>query len=159
LAAGINDYVTKPFEEHLLLLSILKQVTVATESTNIESHSGDLSKAKLYDLTKLIEASRGNDVFVHKMVKLFITQAELSINQLNQSFQTGDFKVVKEVAHRFKPSIDNMGIHSLKQEIRSIESMAAENPSAELLAQPIEHLSTVVNDVCVQLKHDFNTIF
>jgi PAS domain S-box-containing protein len=159
LAAGMNDYVTKPFEEHLLLLSILKQVTVATESTNIESHSGDLSKAKLYDLTKLIEASRGNDVFVHKMVKLFITQAELSINQLNQSFQTGDFKVVKEVAHRFKPSIDNMGIHSLKQEIRSIESMAAENPSAELLAQPIEHLSTVVNDVCVQLKHDFNTIF
>lgn len=155
LAVGMNDYVTKPFEENLLLLSIMKQVSSINNSKNNKNGSSISVENKLYDLGKLMEASRGNDEFVKKMIRLFITQANISLQQIQKAFAEKDFKTVKEIAHRFKPSIDNMGINSLKQEIRDIEMLAAENPLSEVLTQRIQSIEHIIPAACEQLKRDF----
>lgn len=159
LAAGMNDYVTKPFEENLLLLSILKQVGSEKNKHHADNEPSASAEKKLYDLEKLKEASRGNDEFVKKMIRLFITQAGISLQQIQKAFEEKDFKTVKEVAHRIKPSLDNMGINSIKQEIRDIEMLAAENPLSEILTQRIQLIGRVIPAVCEQLNQDFPDLF
>ena len=103
-----------------------------------------------YDLSKLEEIAKGNKQFINKMVKLFIKDSASSVTQIKNAFEDGDFSKVKAIAHRIKPSIDNMGISSLKNDIREIENQAETYRSSMQLDTLITHLETkialVIND-------------
>ena len=67
----------------------------------------------------------------------------------------GNLNTVRIVAHRIKPNIDNFGIGSLKQEIRTIESLAEKGIITAELEEKILLLDSVVNEVVGQLKSEF----
>lgn len=108
--------------------------------------------SQLYDLTKLEEIGRGNETFIKKMIALFIEQGPGSVTEIKNAFAAGDLEKVKAVAHRIKPSIDNMGIHSLVREIREIESLAPGQENSRELNSLIEHLESTMNQVVSELK-------
>lgn len=86
------------------------------------------------------------------MITLFITQAPSSVSEIKEAYAENDFERVKKIAHRLKPSIDNLGIISLKHEIRSIEKNAETLKTSKELEQLISNLETVINEVVITLK-------
>jgi PAS domain S-box-containing protein len=152
MSAGMNDYVTKPFEESMLLQAVIRNTH---HKRNLNATPGPL-REKLYDLTKLIETARGNKEFINKMIKLFVEQAPSAIEKIRDAFSQADYKTVKETAHRIKPSIDNMGINVLKQPIRDVEALAAEDPGNELLKKAIEQCDQVISEVVKELAHEIS---
>jgi HPt (histidine-containing phosphotransfer) domain-containing protein len=90
------------------------------------------------------------------MVKLFIREAASSVAQLKKAYHDGDFNKINTVAHRIKPSIDNMGIGSLKNVIREIETLAELNQSSEQLDTLIANLETTITLVINELKNYAN---
>ncbi|MEN7549941.1 PAS domain S-box protein [Rapidithrix thailandica] len=159
MQSGMNGYVTKPFEESKLLGSILKAFRASQASSmkvtkNTLNNAKTMSSERLYDLSKLIEASRGNEEFVKKMVALFIEQIPPSLLQIKEAYQQKDLATVHKITHRIKPSIINMGIHSIVNEVREIELMAKEERDVLKLATMLNFLDEVLNKVLKQLKQD-----
>ncbi len=149
--AGMNDYITKPFEEMALIKLISKYTKKDTSDEAIkETIIVKENDDKLYDLGPLREMSRGNNEFINKMITLFIEQANMSLNQINTAHVDNDYETVCKVAHRLKSSIDNMGIISIKKEIRELEKLSKE----PVLLPEIAALILLINSTLLKvLEH------
>ncbi|MFC4873326.1 Hpt domain-containing protein [Negadavirga shengliensis] len=108
---------------------------------------------KLYDLANLEEISAGSDEFIQQMIQMFIDQAKITIEGLNDSFERKDYQQIKNLAHQIKPSIDNMKIDTLSPVIRQVESLVEENAPPQELSPVIMQTNAVLEAVIVQLEH------
>jgi PAS domain S-box-containing protein len=154
LAAGMNDYLNKPFEERDLIEVISKWL--GSKLPEIVEKPAEQAGSALFDLSKLRGIANGNVAFVKKMIQLFMDQTPPSVAAMEAAYQANDFESVSKIAHRIKPSIDNMGIVSLKNDIREIELQAVEYQQSERLFKLIDHVKKVIEMVVDNLKDEDN---
>ena len=151
---GMNDYVTKPFEEQDLLRVIVKHYKTSKKKKEKKPVTAEQDNEKNntpYNLQKLNEMSRGNMGFVQKMLHLFVDTTPQYLNEINTLFKENDIDGLKKVAHKMKPSIDNMGITAIRQEIRDIEHFDDDGPQEELQVL-VEKVNEILQEVVKQLK-------
>lgn len=159
---GMNDYVTKPFDEAQLLKVLQKyagQINVTGNKKDISRINAN-EEEPLYSLASLQQLSHGNQDFVDKMVRLFCTSIPESLQLIDDAFERKDYKVIKSVAHKIKPTVQNMGVTLLKQDILFLESLdlnSVDHNTIEALIHKLNKtLTTVVrelsNTLAVQLK-------
>lgn len=149
LEAGMNSYITKPFEEENLLQVIVKEVG---HIENMKSQMPTL--IKLYDLTQLREMSRGNNDFVTKMLNIFLDSAQRSVKEMNEAFQKDDVESIKRIAHRLKPSLANLGVHSLKNTISDLDLFDSAVNSNTKLYELVSNTTEIINSVINSLKEE-----
>lgn len=152
IGAGMNDYLNKPFEERELIELISKWLGSKLPDTG--EKPVEQAGSGLFDLSKLNGIANGNEAFVKKMIQLFIDQTPPSVAAMEAAYRANDFEAVSKIAHRIKPSIDNMGIISLKSDIREIELQAVEFQQSERLIQLIDHVKRVIGIVVESLKDE-----
>jgi CheY-like chemotaxis protein len=151
IEAGMNDFVSKPFEEQDLVYAMTKWLDKINNQKTGTMKDDTETKQPLYDLSKLEKIGNGDKGFVTEMVKLFIDQVPADVNQIRAAYSRNDFTAIKAIAHRIKPVLDNMGIASLHQEIRKIESVALDGPHSPELDELIKELETVITLVVEEL--------
>ena len=155
LAAGMNDYLSKPFEESSFIKMICEWL--AREVVSPESGAGDAGGAvelsvesnrpPLYDFRRLESIGQGNEAFLKKMVQLFVDQVPVSVRELQTAAGNGDFKTVYEKAHLLKPSLHNFAVDCLQEDIRELEALAmAKGPSGRI-EQLAQRVAEVVGEV------------
>jgi len=152
LEAGMDDYISKPFEEDELVHMMVKWIEMDRAEESLPTQP---AIHPLYDLAKIKEISAGNKDFVHKMAILCMEQLPASMADMLAAFDASNFASIKSVAHHMKSTIDYMGIHILKNDIRRIEVLALENQHSEELTQLMQHLEQVVLDVTSALGKEF----
>ena len=86
------------------------------------------------------------------MVDLFIGLGPASVHEIKEAYAAGDFEKMQKVAHRMKPSLDNMGITSLHDDIWDIEKNAAIYQNSDQLENLLNKMDTVVTSVVNELK-------
>lgn len=154
IAAGMNDYISKPFKEEELL-KIISHWIKNERQVNIHKHP-EVATAIIptngYDLTQLKSIAKGNEQFVRQMLEVFIHQGPETVKLIKQSYENNEMEQVKKLAHKLKPSIDMMGIQAITGDIRTIESKALEMGKHADLWALIEKVDTVIADVVDQLK-------
>jgi HPt (histidine-containing phosphotransfer) domain-containing protein len=106
----------------------------------------------LFDLKKLEEIAKGNQLFVNKMIQLFIDETPKSIEEIKESCKNGDYAKVKAIAHRVKPSIDMLCTDVLKDQIREVEKSAELLKASEYINNQIFKLDNLVGEVISSLK-------
>jgi HPt (histidine-containing phosphotransfer) domain-containing protein len=109
----------------------------------------------LYDLSQLIAISRGNEVFVKKMVDIFCEQTPVLLTQMEEAFHTNDLERMGEIAHKMKPSIDNLNIIRLKQVIRDIEHTGKEKIVGADLNETFAQIRAMVTRIVDSLRKDY----
>ena len=147
LANGFNDYITKPFEEKELIQSIYNQITREKSIQFLPKSSKKTTREdgnELYDLSILKKMSN-DSAFISKMLQIFITTTPELIEDIKYNFKTKNFETLQKVAHSMKPSIDNLGILSLKKEIRELENY--QNPK-----QDFDKYTKLVKKVCAVMQ-------
>ena len=153
LAIGMNDYVTKPFDEQLLFntLSGLLDRSVAMALP-------DTPKAAVndeYSLQRLRELSHGDESFVHTMIGVFTAQTPAALQEIRHGMEAGDYLTVAKAAHRIKPSIESMGIHQLEGVAKTIELAGkAEVVDVTELRRLVDYLTTVLDAVVARLQRE-----
>ncbi|UFH54871.1 Hpt domain-containing protein [Spirosoma sp. KNUC1025] len=105
----------------------------------------------LYDLSMLEAISQGNKEFVRHMIQLFCTETPMAASQMIAAYESGDFKRVRHIAHRIRPSIENMGINSQKEVLRRIEHLAQLNDESGELKMLIVSFDKAINKVALSL--------
>lgn len=122
LRAGMDNFVTKPFSEEELYA---KMFPFLKENETLDS----VTNTPLYDLTGLEELSHGDEKFVKHMLQFFVKVSNEAITELEDALENSDYQQISKTAHRIKPSIDNMGIVTLKDKIRALEKFPADGDS------------------------------
>jgi HPt (histidine-containing phosphotransfer) domain-containing protein len=151
----MNDYISKPFEEEELINAIARWLGDSPETFNTLQSSAMESKpaAPLYDLKKLENIAQNNRAFVLKMINLFCRQAPGDVTEIEMALRKQDLNTVRSVAHRMKPSIDNMGIESLHTLIREVELYQSGNDTITAdLTNNIAQLRSTIEAVVEQLQ-------
>ena len=153
IAAGMNAYVTKPFEEESLIKTI---GTLLGKEIKMEAatKNGHASNDKLFDLDGLRKLSRGNEAFVIKMINIFIKSAPESVVEMKEALGTDDIARIKSVAHRLKPSIDSLCISSMKTRIREIEAFPGEHCTSDL-KDLVTETDDIISSIVVEFRKQF----
>lgn len=151
LSIGMNDYVTKPFEEKELFDTIVKQVQSASPLAPRTARPIDAS----YDLSKLIELSRGDEEFVRNMVDIFLQHTPAAVDEMSEGLENSDYLSVAKIAHRIKPSIESMGISQLDGVAKDIErSVKEEVIDQKALSDKVRFLTDTLTSVLAKLRED-----
>ena len=172
--AGMNDYITKPYTEEKLYSVLSKFLPTNPLSTVpipdvikpasrilVEEDDGLLLHQKddalLYDLTMVRQIGKGNPDFIGKMVTLFLDQLPNDIEKLKEHSDKAEWETLSKLAHRMKPSIEGMGIHSLKTIIRELETRSRNNESISdtEMKKLVAFTCRTMEKVLVQLRIEF----
>ncbi|PBQ32508.1 hypothetical protein CNR22_12235 [Sphingobacteriaceae bacterium] len=153
LSIGMNDYVTKPFEEKVLMDSIYKQLGKTEIIENAEAIS--YASKKLYNMDELNLLSGGDKAYMEKLVEIFIRQTNSSLKQMKEALAIKDLKTVFQISHQLKPSIDGFHIDCLKLEVREIEKNAKEGIYSVKLEKLVSYADDILNQVMNELQIEF----
>ena len=157
IEGGMNAYLSKPFREQDLLQVV--SFWLGGSIINEENKTEILAMSdKIYDLTDLRAISRGNETFVTKMVNMFIEQTPRHLADMEGCYQQNDYKGMAAIAHKIKPSIDNMGIVSLKAVIREIEKAGKTGAIDVHIPDLLQTVVTDINKVIEGLKNEFAVV-
>ncbi len=151
--AGMNGYITKPYEEKVLLGEILKCLNL-TGNIAKSSEFVPVTRKELYNLDYLSQFSHGSSDFISEMIGLFVEQTPLAVRQIKEAWAAGDLRKINSVAHHIKPNIDMFGIEDLKEDIRTLESSTLESMATPEFGQLINKLGEVISKVVEEITKE-----
>lgn len=147
---GMNDYLTKPFEEEKLINTISKYLNISSQKINQQVPMNQ--SKELYNLDKLYKLAQGNEVFVREMLQIFVEANTESLEKIKEASQKLNLQIIQKTAHKMKPSLDSLEVKSLTEDIRILESFSLEERSQKELDILINKLETVLNNIMTQIK-------
>ncbi|MEL1253542.1 PAS domain S-box protein [Flavobacterium sp. DGU38] len=148
--AGMDDYITKPFEEFDLVETISKY----TNKHHAVDDAVEEKNEKLYDLKSLHSISRGNPEFITKMIIIFIDQINEVIPNAESALSSNDFLVLSQLIHKIKPSIEAMGISSITEDIKMLEKISKEGSDTEKITNTFFQIKNTLLTAIEQLKEE-----
>ncbi|MCH6234476.1 ATP-binding protein [Cognataquiflexum rubidum] len=162
LSKGMNDFVTKPYDEQEFFRKIEHVLSLHLQQSLNDENKGksDVSKLEiekrdpLYDLNQLKLISRDNDEFVKKMIKIFVSISRENCEILQKALVNEDIETMNKTAHKIKPSIDQMGIISLKETVRKVEKYDLSNGTEKELHSLVQQLISTLLDVADVLEEN-----
>ena len=120
LAAGMDDYLTKPFKEDELLRKVSRWVLCPllgqpdaepaeappTEQTAPTSPSA--AQAPLYQTDELLHVGQGDLDFVRFMLETFVESCDEAIAGFSQAVQAADVRQLRGTAHTLRPNLTHL---------------------------------------------------
>ena len=146
--AGMNEYISKPFDEEDLYVKVLKSVSLEpayivddtpVEKTAIEAREKEI----LYcDLNKVSRTLGGNEEQIRGVLRKFIEVIPEIYSALNAAYQKNDFPELHKQLHKIKSSIDLLAAKPMRTLLQQIYESCGETQNPERL----ERLFIELND-------------
>lgn len=145
LAAGMDEYLTKPLEMKRLA-KVLSRWHEVLRTESPERHSfedtAELTPSqgpKTFDRTALLERLGGDEAAVGSILTLFKNTAPATLEKIAAGLCDGNLTMVSRLAHQLKGSAGNCGAMAMHKVSHHVERWAAEN-DAERASKAFEHL-------------------
>jgi PAS domain S-box-containing protein len=113
LAAGMNDYISKPIR-----LEALRRA--------IQQHA-----APPLDADALLEGVGGNRKLLRELVDVFVTDTPKLLSRIDRAIARGDAAALQQAAHALKGAVGNFESGAAFESVRRLESLARENKIPE----------------------------
>ena len=152
--AGMNDYVTKPFDEDVFIETIAKHTLNKKSLIPNSVAKQTFSSQKLYNLASLNKLSRGNNEFVIKMINIFVEQTADTIEKSATAINLNNFVEASQLIHKIKPSIESLGITTLIKQITLLEKLTKETSDKEQILALFNPIKDILEQVIIQLKEN-----
>ncbi len=145
--AGMDDYITKPFDENSMIETIAKHVT---ENNTLLSENE--TNNKLYNLNSLYDLDKGNEGFIDSMLEMFVEQTIEILEKVKEKIASNDFMEVYHLVHEMKPSIQMFGIVSMVDKVKELEKLAREAQDKEQITSLFKSINSTLREVVSQMQ-------
>jgi two-component system sensor histidine kinase/response regulator len=124
LAAGMNDFISKPIEPVAFMKAVDRMMTTSAapaEAVSLSAADGppDLDPVQLEGLARLMPATRLKGV-----VEAYLASAKTRLQRLETCGQAGDLSSVAREAHELKSVCGNFGARRLQALAEQLEAAA-----------------------------------
>ena len=162
-AVGMNDYISKPFDEKLLYSKIVGLVQKPKFIQNNEDENNETSqrkKLKYIDLRYLTHHTKSDPKLMMEMISTYLEQTPPLINAMKKGLQDKNWNLLQGAVHKMIPSFSIMGISKDFENIAKKVQEYANN--IQLQNENIPKLVLQLEDICAQackeLEEEFHSI-
>ena len=138
LAAGLNDYLIKPFDEEIMYGKLVALLDGPPPPPR-------------YDLTALRQQAQGRTAFIEQILRSFLANMPASLAQLRAAAAAARWPEAAQVAHHIQPNLLALCVADVAADLavlgRAHRTAPGPLPPPEDLAAAVEHLAAVVTDV------------
>jgi len=165
LAAGMNDYITKPIEVDRLFSSLKKWVTPQSSELpsppicEIEAPSGDMMDFETpfpdelpgIDIAEGLNRLLGNRQLYFEILQDFHTEYHDIVNQIKACLKQGNTEKFRHLLHSFKGVTGNLAINNLSEASKALEMIlkTGDEITPELLKPFEDAVTDVMNTLAV----------
>ncbi|MFP4091691.1 MAG: PAS domain S-box protein [Cyclobacteriaceae bacterium] len=158
LEAGMNDYLSKPFEPEELYNMLLKFVEKPSQVVqNLQNMHHDLEtphQQEKVDLNYLVSICDGDTAFMSEIIASFIRDMPSCMEQMRDCLQARDLDALGKVAHKIKSSVQFVGLKATYEQVVEIESVCKKKTGEDQLTSLVERVTRSVNEsIPVLHKH------
>lgn len=121
LDAGMDDYISKPFDELELFGMITRQLAYGPPAN------------ALINLDYLRNLSKGNTIFEKRILRRFVDETPGQLTQLETAIQNEDSHAVRKVIHNLKANLAIVGLDNVLE--AELEYLVNPDPEREKAAQ------------------------
>lgn len=125
LAAGMDDYLSKPFTPDDLYRKLFNELGIVPIERK-EIKEPEPVKKKLYDLNYLKKVSDNNIEFINEMIRTFVHTIPGVLVEMEHSLNDKEWDKLSRLAHQIKPSYILLGLDSFRESLIYIELNAKE---------------------------------
>lgn len=174
ISMGMDDYISKPFKPEELKNKIV-ELTNSSQMANasiIESKKETSTLTNAFtstsnqteeltvtiDLTFLKEISDNNDDFFVEFIQMFLANSPKSISDIENAITEHNFEVIRQAAHKAKPSFNYVGLKECSSLAAKIEELAKKNENMEMIIENINKIKALCNEAYPQLENEIKSI-
>lgn len=145
LNAGMNDYISKPYNKQQLIDMLLKWLNInnkqntATPSTNTANNTMTNSKDCL-QYSKLEEMNNIMGKMFNELIPAYIEQSDNYIKNMPDALSNDDLTSLERYAHSMKSSSLNVGAEPLSELSKELEQMSHDQEVKNILSEKIEQI-------------------
>jgi PAS domain S-box-containing protein len=151
MAAGMDEYVSKPINETDLMLKVTRLVTQKRDS--LKAKQQELPKTS--NLNSLKNQMRNKPALVAQMLEIILKETPIVIDQINKCLAIGDWSSLHRHIHKIKPTIDLIG---LPQDIviaaKQIETYATKEENLNLIPNQLIKLEKALSQAYKELEEE-----
>lgn len=159
-AIGINDYISKPVDEHILhskIIGLVKKSAIINSKKNKENK--EEKKTKCIDLTYLTTRTKGNPELMLEMISLYLDQTPPLLDILKKSEQNKDWDSLYAAAHKLIPSFSIFGISGeIENRAKKIQELARSKIQTDALPTLIAQVDRICRQACTELQNEYQTM-
>jgi HPt (histidine-containing phosphotransfer) domain-containing protein len=128
LAAGMDDYISKPIDPQALdaVLDRFLGVEDSVYKTEYETKPAAAPESPAFDREELIERVMGNENLARRVANRFVTDMPAQLAALASAIDGADAERTRELAHSIKGAAANLSGAALAKTASSIEAAARE---------------------------------
>ncbi len=172
LKAGMNDYITKPLDIHLLKTTLVKWIKPKIRPDSILNHltvrfnDNNLSDVYLpaslpgFDLADGLERMQGNKRLYLRLLKSFLQHYEHVRQDIVSALEAGDYVQAAAIAHTIKGAAANLSITSLAacasrlQEMARSGNMQATFSALDHFSEELRAVGAAINEIMTANTRD-----
>ena len=150
--AGMNDFILKPFKEHILIETIYSTLHLDQKGDDNEVlYKKQKSEDVYFRIDLFKEVSKGNIDFERKMIASFISESKKTILEMHTAFDNKDLKQLSFLAHRVKSSLQIFEMHKALELAQIIENKK-NIYQVDLLKKALLELNEIIDHTSNQLN-------
>jgi response regulator RpfG family c-di-GMP phosphodiesterase len=142
IEAGMNDYVSKPFDIETLAAKI-KKLPISADRHGF--------KGNKFEIANVQRAGLGEPEFMVQLMNMFLEKTPEALLQMEQFSQIENWKGISFVAHRIKSVFVCMGLSHLQKELLVIEEITNNQTNLDTLPGLLAHLKEGCNEAYSQI--------
>ena len=137
--AGMIDYISKPFTIDELIQKISNNLGIKSNINNPPKDRPDVNDSLIANTLNLVN---GNQEFAIKILGAFVKDLPQNINQLSESLQSKDEKMINSMGHKIKSSFRMLKLNELADISLWIEKFDLKNSDWNRLEEKIKILES-----------------
>jgi len=154
-AAGIDDYMSKPFKENKLCTALQKLLGSEKIKTGNEKEISLLRKNdNAYDLSELRSMAGKDDVFLLSMLDTFTINVEEGLEKIKKTVPEKDWKSAGEVAHKLLPSFVHLKVKGIVPLLKKLETTTRTEANPVQVEEIILKIVSNTEKVLLQLEKE-----
>ena len=159
IGAGMDDYISKPFETQDLINMIYKHIggqklKVDTNGNRKNAPADNVAENyKFINPEHLDSVTGGDEKFKKELIDVFIQQLPTLLVGLEKALQQKDYKQLSAIAHKTKSSVALMGIESLRADMAELEQKAKTGEDFELYKSIVTNFLSASTDVLTEIEN------
>lgn len=157
IAAGMNDYLPKPFTPDDLHRKLFEELKV-TPGVRAPGKKGSGARKSYFDFSYLRSVSGNNQEFIREMILTFSQSVPEILGGMRNSLDTKDWAKLSRLAHQVKPSFTLLGLDSMRVTLVSIEEQGKSRDNLEELTRVTKRFLAKCDEIIPHLKDELNEV-
>lgn len=149
ITAGMNDYISKPFNPNDLFFKIARLIPKELKTTTERS----------IDLSLLHSRAEGDKEYLKEIFESYSTEMPSYLKELNLFIAEQNWSAVSKQAHKMKSPVALVGAHKLKRLLEKAELEAITDDRTNEMIDVFNEIDSLCLKTIEDIKKELQTIF